>query len=244
MRLLSYNIHKGIGGGDRRYDLGRVIRVIEHERPDLICLQEVARDLPRAGSEDQAERLAKAFPGYQSVFQLNHCFRVGCYGNLILSRWPLEQSADVCLRYQQRKKRGAILSVIQSPQGPLFLVNWHLGLAESTRRWQATRLLDHPDYRSCAHLPKIIAGDFNDWRNTLANGAFARHGLKLVTRPLHRFLSFPAYCALSPLDKAYCCGQVDVTEARVVRSKLAKRASDHLPLVIDFQLKTRAVRAG
>ena len=31
MRLLSYNIHKGIGGRDRRYRLARVIEVIEEE---------------------------------------------------------------------------------------------------------------------------------------------------------------------------------------------------------------------
>ena len=41
MRLLSYNIHKGIGGRDRRYCIDRVLEVIGHERPDLICLQEV-----------------------------------------------------------------------------------------------------------------------------------------------------------------------------------------------------------
>ena len=41
MRMLSYNIHKGIGGRDRRYRLERIIRVIEDENPDL--------DLPPGG---------------------------------------------------------------------------------------------------------------------------------------------------------------------------------------------------
>ncbi len=43
MRLLSYNIHKGIGGRDRRYRLERIVDVIESENPDFICLQEVDR---------------------------------------------------------------------------------------------------------------------------------------------------------------------------------------------------------
>ena len=47
MRLLSYNIHKGIGGRDRRYDIQRVIEVIEEENPDLICLQEVDHHVRR-----------------------------------------------------------------------------------------------------------------------------------------------------------------------------------------------------
>ena len=40
-RLISYNIHKGIGGVDRRYDLGRVIETINFYRPDIALLQEV-----------------------------------------------------------------------------------------------------------------------------------------------------------------------------------------------------------
>jgi endonuclease/exonuclease/phosphatase family metal-dependent hydrolase len=38
------------------------------------------------------------------------------------------------------------------------------------------------------------------------------------------------------LDKAFCRGDLFVRGARVVRSQMAKRASDHLPLVIDFHL--------
>ena len=45
MRLLSYNIHKGIGGRDRRYRLERIIQVIADEHPDLVCLQEVDRNV-------------------------------------------------------------------------------------------------------------------------------------------------------------------------------------------------------
>ena len=51
MRILSYNIHKGIGGRDRRYSLDRIINVIEAENPDLICLQEVDRQVRRKQAE-------------------------------------------------------------------------------------------------------------------------------------------------------------------------------------------------
>lgn len=38
MRLLSYNIHKGIGGQDRRYRLDRIIEVLEQRTgPDLFA---------------------------------------------------------------------------------------------------------------------------------------------------------------------------------------------------------------
>ncbi len=41
MKVLSYNIHKGIGGGDRLYRIDRIVKVIEEHKPNIICLQEV-----------------------------------------------------------------------------------------------------------------------------------------------------------------------------------------------------------
>ena len=43
IRIVTYNIHKCIGGVDRRYDLARVVGVISHYQPDLVLLQEVVR---------------------------------------------------------------------------------------------------------------------------------------------------------------------------------------------------------
>ena len=60
MRLLSYNIHKGIGGRDRRYRLDRIIHVIQAEDPDFICLQEVDRHLARSRHDDQPHKLSEA----------------------------------------------------------------------------------------------------------------------------------------------------------------------------------------
>ena len=118
----------------------------------------------------------------------------------------------------------------------MLLVHWHLGLAEKERHWQANHLLTHHLFREADGLPVLVAGDFNDWRNTLAAGPFARHGFAHVTHPVSRFRSFPAYFPMGSLDKAFTRGDVFVRAARVVRSKLAKRASDHLPLLIDFHL--------
>src|SRR5262245_24235388 len=176
MRLLSYNIHKGIGGRDRRYRFERIVAVIEEENPDLICLQEVDRHVRRSRYDDQPKRLASYFHAAASVFQFNVKVRNGGYGNLLLSRWPFRSKHQVSLRLRSRKARGAQIVVVETPEGPLHLVNWHLGLAERERHWQVDHLLTHPLFRESAHLPTLIAGDFNDWRNTLAHGPFARQG--------------------------------------------------------------------
>jgi endonuclease/exonuclease/phosphatase family metal-dependent hydrolase len=236
MRLISYNIHKGIGGVDRRYNLDRIWRVIEAENPDLVCLQEVTYGARRTCYHDQPKLLAQQLAVDEQCFQMNVRYRKGGYGNLILSRWPFGQKQDIPLRLNRRKPRGAQLVVVDTPEGHLLLVNWHLGLAGKERNWQAGHLLLHSRFLSSAHLPTLIVGDFNDWRNALAKGPFADHDFEQVTGPPSRFRSFPAFLPMLSLDKAFTRGEIVVGEVRVVRSRLARRASDHLPLVVDFHL--------
>lgn len=236
MRLLSYNIHKGIGGRDRRYSLERVIEVIEQENPDLICLQEVDRHVPRSKMHDQPSLLRDYFNVDAALYQLNVHLKNGGYGNLILSRWPLLARHQISLRVNNKKPRGAQLVVVETPEGLLHLVNWHLGLAEHERRWQVHRLLTHHLFQEAESLPTLIAGDFNDWRNTLASNSFAEHGFEQATAPPSRFRSFPAYMPMGSLDKAFHRGKLTVRNAKVALSPLARVASDHLPLIVDFHL--------
>jgi endonuclease/exonuclease/phosphatase family metal-dependent hydrolase len=238
MRLLSYNIHKGIGGRDRLYRIERIIEVVAAEAPDVVCLQEVDRNVRRSRHDDQPSLLARAFQAADAHYQLNvHLRRGGGYGNLLLSRWPVGRSHSVSLRQGRRKPRGAQLAVVETPEGPLHVVHWHLGLAERERRWQAAHLLAHELFREADGLPTLVVGDFNDWRNTLAHGPFAAHGFHQVTAPRERFRSFPAQFPVLSLDKAFARGGVDVRHARVVHSPTSRAASDHLPLVIDFHLR-------
>ena len=129
--------------------------------------------------------------------------------------------------------------MIDSPEGALHLVNTHLGLAEGERRWQVARLLGHMLFRSADPHPTLIIGDFNDWRNTLADDVLAAGGFRQVTAPISRFRTFPAWLPIGSLDKAFVRGPVEVRQARIVRTSLAKTASDHLPLVIDFHLRKK-----
>ena len=236
MRLLSYNIHKGIGGRDRKYRIERIVAIIEQENPDLICLQEVDRNVRRSRFHNQPRLLAEYFNPSETAFQVNVHLKTGGYGNLILSRWPLASRHHISIRMKNKKPRGAQMVVVQTPEGLLHLVHWHLGLAERERRWQVGHLFGHHLFRESEDLPTLITGDFNDWRNTLANGLFGNRGFEQVTRPISRYRSFPAYLPVGSLDKAYIRGEIAVRSARVVRSRQTRIASDHLPLVVDFHL--------
>jgi endonuclease/exonuclease/phosphatase family metal-dependent hydrolase len=236
MRLLTYNIHSGIGS-DRRYGIDRIISVIAGQNPDLICLQEVDSRVPRSNSDDQPTLLARELKAAASFYQLNVPLGTGGYGNLVLSRWPLHSRHDVSLCRPGRPPRGAQLVVVSTPEGSLHLVNWHLGLSETERRVQANQLLGHPLFLQSAHLPTLVAGDANDWLDTLHNHSFRRRHFQQATAPPECFRSFPAGVALVSLDKVFYRGALDVQHAVILRSQLACRASDHRPLVLDFRLR-------
>jgi len=234
LRVLSYNIHRGFGL-DNQYDLQRVVDVIESQNPDIICLQEVERFVPHSRNDDQPKILAEQINSHDSRFQANVFLKKGTWGNQILTRWDIEAYFDIDLRYpKKRKQRSAQVARIQTPEGLLQMVNVHLGLNERERHWQARTLLSHDHLDPV--LPTLIVGDFNDWRNTLPKASFAEFDFVFHTHPISRFRSFPAWLPMGSLDRAFTRGSFSVLKPHVVRSKLAKAASDHLPLVVDFHL--------
>ena len=156
MRLLSYNIHKGIGGRDRRYRLERIFQVIADEHPDLVCLQEVDRNVARTKHDDQPRKLSEAMGAVAHLYQLNVRFKTGGYGNLVLSRWPFRLCHQISLRQRRRKPRGAQIVVVETPEGLIHLVHWHLGLAERERHWQVRHLEDaHGNHDPALRLQRV-----------------------------------------------------------------------------------------
>jgi endonuclease/exonuclease/phosphatase family metal-dependent hydrolase len=168
IRVVTWNIHKGIGGLDRRYSLERVVDVLSRIGADLAMLQEVADDLPRSKFHDQAEMLAEALGMPHMAFHAEHRFAMGGYGNAILSRWPLYDVHRVDLTVGWRKRRGVLQARarVRLPRGrtrTVFLHNMHLGLAGSERGQQLERFLAcEPFRRLHERTPIVVGGDLND----------------------------------------------------------------------------------
>ena len=68
-------------------------------------------------------------------------------------------------------------------------------------------------------------------------GVFQPAGFRQATHPLSRFRTFPAWAGLGALDKVFVCDRVRVDRIHAVRTKLTRRASDHLPVVVDFEVE-------
>lgn len=238
LRVMTWNIHKGVGGIDRRYDLARTFAVIQSAEPDIVLLQEVAQGMPSLRNEDQVERLTQWFGGY-GAFYPEHQFRRGGYGNLILSRWPLDSLSHVDLTIGFRKTRGLLQAHVRAKfdghQHTVIVNNLHLGLAGSERSLQLQRFLaSRPFLRVHQSTPVLLGGDLNDVWGSLGPKHLAPAGFHRAGKLMR---SFPAAMPFRPLDGLFFRGNLEVKTTRLLNTPLAKSASDHLALVADFSLK-------
>lgn len=237
-RLLTYNIHKGIGGVDRRYRPERIIEAIAHCQPDIVLLQEVDDGVPRSNGHRQVDVLGDELQLPHRAFQRNVKLREGHYGNAILSRFPLHDVHDLNLTVPLKKSRRALLAhcrmQVGGHQRTLLIVNTHLGLAGFERRIQARRILQSELLQRTHHqTPVIAAGDFNDVWSMLGRSCFEPAGFRSAVGSIK---TFPAFLPLRPLDRIFFRGRIELHHSFASHTAVARQASDHLPLVADFQL--------
>ncbi|MFO0840411.1 MAG: endonuclease/exonuclease/phosphatase family protein [Phycisphaerae bacterium] len=243
LRLLTYNIHRAIGV-DRKFAPGRIAEILEHHEADIVLLQEVDQHAPRSNHLDLGRYLARELRYPHHAAGMNVELKRGRYGNVTLSRFPLGPQENIDLSLRWRKRRGAqhtTLFLERPGQPPMLDVfNVHLGLSAIERRAQVARLLALPDVCDPRHSPNcIVAGDMNDWRGLLKR-QFLAAGFECATnrRPGSRWAirTFPSYAPAGGLDKVFFRGPLRLIHAHRSRLKLARVASDHLPVVVDFEL--------
>ena len=240
-RLMTYNIHKGIGGIDRRYRLERIAETIEHCQPDVLLMQEVDRGVPRSHKHDQVERLGELLGFPYAAFQLNVHLKLGGYGNAILSRLPLGETWNLDLKIPLKKRRRGLAVELRTSERAdahsVLLYNVHLGLAGFERRIQLRRVLASRSLTDAQNYAGVIvAGDFNDAFNNLGRQILEPAQFRCATRAAR---TFPAMLPVRPLDRVYFRGDLHSQHAFVCHTRTARQASDHLPLIVDFSLTPR-----
>jgi len=237
LRVMSWNIHKGIGGLDRRYDLGRIVSVIVHYDPDILLLQEVAQGIPRMKGHDQAQLLSHALQLHATFFP-EHQLRCGAYGNLILARWPIFGTGRLNLTIGKKKTRGMIQAHVRvqvnDHQRTLIVHNMHLGLSGNERNLQLERFIETQPLRQLHQTtPVIVGGDLNDLWGSLGPRYLVPSGFERAGGLAN---TFPSALPLRPLDGLFFRGSLRLVHFEVARSKLALLASDHRPICADFVL--------
>ncbi|MBT8492495.1 MAG: endonuclease/exonuclease/phosphatase family protein [Deltaproteobacteria bacterium] len=242
LRMLTYNVHKCIGGLDRRYDPDRVRETIAHYDPDIVLLQEVDHGAKRSNGHRQVDVLGEML-GYRhrTWFPNVRVRGGGVYGNAILSRFPLTHTRNIDLTIGWKKKRSVLHARyrirLQGRRGrstrTLHVFNMHLGLSGLERHRQLEKFFESEPLRGMhAQTPVVVAGDLNDVYGTLGRKQFVPNGFTGLKTPA----TFPAYAPVRALDSVYVRGNIRL--AKVMRSRLvvAKSASDHLPLIADAEV--------
>jgi len=245
LKILTYNIHRAIGM-DRRFRPERIVEILAHHDADLAFLQEVDDGVPRSRELDLARELAQA-AGYPHLAAgYNVSLRKGRYGNAILSRWPLLVHRNIDLTIDDKKRRGCLharVSVEKPHRAPreLEVFNLHLGLSSRERTRQVGLLARSHEFNAVSGGSAcLVAGDFNDWLALLHPIFREILGFKSATR--HRFgyqasiRTYPSFSPTGALDKIYFRGPLRLMAARSCRLAVSRVASDHLPVVAEFEL--------
>jgi len=238
LKFVSYNIHKCIGGVDRRYEPERTAEVLRKLDADVLLLQEVDHGVPRSRGDRQCDVLAELCGMRYRTWYPNVAVRGGGqYGNAILSRYPLIESTNIDLTWRFKKPRSALHAVIRvrhdEVDRTVHVYNMHLGLARFERRIQLRTFLDSHPFANLHHeTPIIVGGDLNDVYGGLSE-LLRPSGFRGIER---RPLTFPAWGPVRPLDAIFVRGNLDFMKLSRCESELAKKASDHRPLVAEVRL--------
>jgi len=245
LRLLTYNVHSCMGM-DGIVSPHRIARVIEREQPDIIALQEVDVHRVRTQSADQAQVLAHYL---DMEFHFHPAMQIEKeqYGEAILSRFPMTRCRAAALPYRKHwlvnEPRGTLWVEFEFEGGRrLQLINTHFGLGRIERRLQAEALLGSDWLGSIKKSDAVVlCGDLNSVRKS----------------PVHRLLctcladaqealsghipqmTLPGYHPFGSVDHVLINAEIEITRIRVPRHRLARVASDHLPLVVDLRIHER-----
>jgi endonuclease/exonuclease/phosphatase family metal-dependent hydrolase len=134
--------------------------------------------------------------------------------------------------------RGAVWVSVRLGKQVVQVINTHLGLLPAERRIQVSALLgaqwlSHPK----CHDPVLLAGDLN----AVPQGKSCRRLLARLGAPWRGAhsgsrLTFPSNIPVARLDHIFASRDVKITAMQVAHTPLTRVASDHLPLIADFEL--------
>ena len=221
---------------DLRVSPERIADVVQELDADVVALQEVLHRRDDPGPPDQTELIAQRV-GYKFVFGENREHLGRPHGNATLCRLPIIGSKNYDITWRKRERRGCLRTDIRALGTTLHVFNVHLGTSFFERPHQAKKLLS-AEITSAHDLrgPRIVVGDFNEWTRGIATRVMGEN-FSSVDYKLHarKRSSYPGVLPLLHLDHFYF-DRLKLCRYKLHRSRKALIASDHLPIVAEFEL--------
>lgn len=240
VRLMTWNVHHCVGM-DRRHDPTRIASLIRDCDPDIVALQELEANHLRSGHVHQPSFIAERL-GMDYDYHPPRIRGEAAFGNAVFTRLRLRHRHSGLLprlKLPRMQCRGALWSEVEVGGRRLQIINTHLGLLGRERLLQARELcgprwLEHPD---CRLEPSIICGDFNATTRSKAYRILAgtlRDAQKLVTSRAAR--TWPSMLPVLRYDHVFVGHDILVRKLEVLSSQETRRASDHLPILMEFEI--------
>lgn len=170
MKMVTYNIHKGMDGNDK-ITLNKISKYLKELDCDVICLQEVLYP--------QFAKL-KLDLKMDGVFAMNVNKPSLMYGICTFAKNEIQYHTHVFLT-SKKEQRGFLYTNVFSKQGKFNIINTHLGLDQEERKIQISEILD---YKQTIVGKNIICGDFNEKNiniNTFSDAAVITKNNNLCT---------------------------------------------------------------
>ncbi len=226
MRVVSYNVHS-CTGTDGVFSPRRIADVLATLDADIIALQEV-EDREYDG-KTVSEFLADSL-GLLNAGRTTHRRADFDYGNLLLSKGPPLLTTCHDLAFSRREPRGAIEAVFAIGDQALRLVATHFGLSMRERRAQLQTIL--PCLENSEADLTVLCADFNEWL------PFSRvhRSLRQILGAAPAVRTFPSRPAVLSLDRVYASPIAALVNIEALSTVDTRRASDHLPVIADFDL--------
>ena len=243
VRVMCWNVHS-LRGTDGRHDPERIARVIEELRPDIAGLQEVGgRRCAADGPRDVAEAARGRSRGMQSAF--GPTMRISGrhpYGNAVLSRHPIQATRTYDLSVPGREPRGCLRADVELGDVRVHFFSAHLGprtgASAGSRRPSSSPPTSCETPRSRTRSSWSATSTRSPTARPCRAGCAGSSSTARTPRATRRRPSRPAF-PLIRLDRASWTRRSGWSAARSIRSALARRASDHLPLVVELELSLR-----
>ena len=246
IRILTYNVH-GCVGMDGELSPERIARVIAQSGANVVCLQELDVFRRRSGNRDQAHAIAMHL---EMNFEFHPAWHLEeeQFGNAVLTRFPMRviESKGIHHHKADRSRRSALwVEIDVDERTSIQIINTHLSIYPKEQLIQAQELIDQWVQQAALLGPVVLCGDFNARPNSPTHKVFSRTMFDVETfdkRPTKStyFSPFP----VSRVDHIFLTHELMSEHAHVIESRVARIASDHLPLVADLKLTVEAKRAA
>jgi endonuclease/exonuclease/phosphatase family metal-dependent hydrolase len=235
---MTYNIHSGVGV-DKRYDLGRIGRVLNDARPDIAALQELECRSARTSYDDQSSVLAGDL-ALTSSFCATRPAEQGSFGIAVLSAFPVLHYQQYDLSFQtHREPRYCIRVDLEvEPGAVLHVFNCHLGLSARERMFQRKQMVSDLILLSeeLRH-PVVLMGDFNDLPISVVHRTLRKHFTDAFSASGKLWgPTFNAGLIPLRLDHIYVSAGIRVLDCWVRDDDVTRVASDHRPVIASVEV--------